>query len=122
EAVASVPVATTGEDAEAVPTGETVTAALPVDEMAKDDGTALTVETDVAVEPKEQGDAIAVEPEAVSPEAVVPDAAAVAPSPMKDDDMATDLGGETVPISGAPKLRDEAAVNGPTVTPVAVAN
>jgi len=93
----------------------------PVDEAAKDDALAIPAVADVGpveaepVQPVEQGDAASVAPAAVTPEGV--------PTPVtKDDDIATDLGGASVPINGAPRLRDETASTSPSIVPVAVAN
>jgi lipoprotein-anchoring transpeptidase ErfK/SrfK len=83
------------------------TSALPVDESAKDDDLA-TAATPVAeaVEPIEQGDAAA----PVEADAAV-DVAPAADPAAKDDGIATDLGGGTIPIEGPPAVDDKAANN-----------
>jgi hypothetical protein len=111
--------------------------ALPVDDAAKDDAIEDTV---AAVEPAataptddvtgttpELGDAavapveadVTAEPE----ESAATDADAPVAEPLvKDDGLATDLGGKPVPIEGAPDLPDDTAATNTLVKPATAAN
>ena len=120
------------------------TPALPVDEAAKDDAThealAVVAAEPATVQPEEAAAVVEVEmgdaagtPDAVEAVAVVdepvvdvmPEAAAPAPvsDPLaKDDGLATELGGKSIPINGAPKLPDDTAAAVTLVEPATVAN
>jgi lipoprotein-anchoring transpeptidase ErfK/SrfK len=111
--------------------------ALPVDDTAKDDAIEDTV---AAVEPAvvapsdevaettpELGDAavapVETDAAAEAKDSVPPaDATPVAEPLVKDDGLATDLGGKPVPIEGAPDLSDDTAATNTLVKPATAAN
>ncbi len=113
------------------------TSALPIDGAAKDDAIEETVAAvepdaiapadnvsstapefgDAAVAPAE-ADAAAKPEEPASADAEAP----VAAPPVKDDGLATDLGGKPVPIEGAPDLSDDTAATNTLVKPATAAN
>ena len=99
-----------------------VAPAAPVDEAAKDDAMTIPAAADSAAETPEPAQPAEVDEDAASLE-TAPAAPAGAPEPVaKDDDLATDLGGGSVPINGEPKLGDATASTSPSIDPVSVAN
>jgi lipoprotein-anchoring transpeptidase ErfK/SrfK len=115
------------EDEDAAPLAEAPLVAtaptLPVDETAKDDDLSVAVGSGAEpAEPEMQGDAAAVEVEEAIAEPQPVDPVTPAAPAAKDDGLATDLGGATVPIKGEPKLGDDKAAINASVEPATVAN